>query len=178
MVVTLDAQLPVARNTNLLPCRRGTLPSHPGLKGVAPSDVETFTLEQRGGAAYEPPEKDHAEHHQATSTSMQLATSVEGAQNREGKAWEQTLNTKPTSRSQATLASYHRALDSASKKGTTPAAASGDGEGKGARGGGGRGIRVSPPDCPRGGDTRGLVGGRLTKSVPLIILFVTHWQQG
>jgi hypothetical protein len=52
MVVTLDAPQPMARNTDLLPRRRGTLPSRPGSKGAAPSDGETFTLEQRGGAAY------------------------------------------------------------------------------------------------------------------------------
>jgi hypothetical protein len=46
----------------------------------------------------------------------------EGPQNREGKAWEQPMNTKQICRSKATLAGYHGALESASKKGTTLAA--------------------------------------------------------
>jgi hypothetical protein len=68
---------------------------HPGSKGVIPSDEEMFTLEQEEVSPKKPPEKARPhrappsdEHTHATSNINQ------GSPKREGKAWDQPLNTK------------------------------------------------------------------------------------
>jgi hypothetical protein len=46
MVVTLDTPQPMARNTDLLPRRRGTLPYRPGSKGAALVQHTCFDQEE------------------------------------------------------------------------------------------------------------------------------------